>query len=130
MDIGPLHKATDPDCSLRFLRYIKDAPSWDCADAAVPIVLLAATCTPPNDLSSFSYTMVELARSLQIVSVLHGLTVPNSYFPQTCCIMVPSLPLTARLLAAKELVDWKGLEIELLAWLTLLQAGTHVHARN
>ena len=39
--------------------------------------------------------------------------------------MVPSLPLTDRLLAANELVDWKGLEIELLAWFTLLQASTH-----
>ena len=44
--------------------------------------------------------------------------------------MVPSLPLTAKLLAAKELVDWKGLEIELLAWFTLLQASTHVQTQD
>ena len=126
------HKPTDPDCSPRFLRYIKDASSRDCAEAAVPIVLVTATATytAPNDFGAISNNMIELTRSLQFVPVPHGSSVSDYNFVQICCIMAPSLPLIARLFAAKELVDWKGLEIELLAWLTLLPASTHLHAQN
>jgi len=91
---------------------------------------VAATYTPPNDFGSISNNMIELTRSLQFVPVPHGSSVSDYNFVQTCCIMAPSLPLIASLFAAKELVDWKGLEIELLAWLTLLQTSTHLHSQN